>query len=517
MLFPFVKNELSDKIQSTEPSTLREQIKQLVVSWFVRYKFRIILVQFGNIDGLVCLQETTRVMSFGTKLGILVRDIERSLVQTPQVEDEYHFIRNDNRTRILIQCIGEKLPRKHEVSYSIARNSGFCSLATFVNANTSPSADVGKRQIAICAWMQCYDRRILYEVVPPIRMWKAVELIESVLPSRNNNLVSKKSRAKRKHSSPNWKLFYRRRTRSTSALISQLLQSSSRSKVKMQYNLDKSRHVLGQPPKLTPPPSAMNIVPLDQQLATERVRMVADLEAVHSALVHLDILSPRDKWEEWIDNFKNEEDCDPAFMCLFIIIMSSSTSDNQLADLIPRLFSAGLTSAKAVIDIIQEYGLDTFCCLLSESGRYYQNAERILNAADYFVQRHKGIVPSSITIEELCSLYGVGYKTANVVVTTAFHRVDGIPSDVHVLRWCTMLGWSYTNDGYECSKLLESWLPRSKWESINPVFGAFGQLMVSDKQHELLCLARQHPSKAVRQLFIKASGVYKKADNHNKV
>jgi endonuclease III len=222
-------------------------------------------------------------------------------------------------------------------------------------------------------------------------------------------------------------------------------------------------------------------------------------------------VSPCDQWEDWIDNFQHEHGCDRAFMCLLIIIMSSSTADTQLANIVPRLFSSGLTSAKAVIEVAQQYGLNTFCSLFSEGGRYYQNAERILNAADYFVQYHGGTIPESITVNELCTLFGVGYKTANIVVTTAFGRVDGIPSDIHVIRWSSMLGWCTSNvDGLKCSKLLEAWLPHSKWESINPVFGAFGQLLVSDKRDDLLQIAKQHPSSDIRALFRTASKVYQR-------
>jgi endonuclease III len=248
--------------------------------------------------------------------------------------------------------------------------------------------------------------------------------------------------------------------------------------------------------------------PLDPFLIKQRLNILLQLESIHAALVHLDILSPRDKWEEWIDNFQDDRDCDPAFMCLIVIIMSSSTADNQLAEIVPRIFLSGLTSAHAVLDIAQQYGLDSLCSLLSDAGRFYQNTERILNAADYFMQRHDGKIPSSISVQELSSLYGVGYKTANIVITKAFRRVEGIPSDIHVIRWSSVLGWCSSNiDGFHCSKQLENWLPQSKWESVNPVFGAFGQLITSSRRSVLLELASQH-SLFVREIFERALKVY---------
>jgi endonuclease III len=222
-------------------------------------------------------------------------------------------------------------------------------------------------------------------------------------------------------------------------------------------------------------------------------------------------MSPRDTWEEWISSFEDiEKDCDRAFMCLVVILMSSSTSDKQLGELVPRLFLSGITSANGVIEIVQKYGVDSFCSLLAEGGRYYQNAERILNAADYFVQKHNGKVPSTIPINELCTLLGVGYKTANIVVTMAFRRMDGIPSDIHVLRWANLLGWTSTKtDGLQCSKSIEHWLPVQWWPFVNPVFGSFGQLLTSSRRKEVLRLVHKCTDTKVGRLFDKACKIYR--------
>ena len=304
------------------------------------------------------------------------------------------------------------------------------------------------------------------------------------------------------------------KTRSTCRTISRMIILASHAKETIQYALDSKQHLIGQSPKMKPVQWRMFQqidVSLESHVVKNRIAVLEELEGFHSALVHLNILSPRDRWEEWINNYKHEKGCDPAFMCLIIILMSSSTADTQLANIIPHLFSSGETSATAVIDIIQQYGIDCFCCLLSASGRYYQNSERIINAADYFVQRHNGRIPRNISVFELCGLIGIGYKTANIVITTAFRRVEGIPSDIHVIRWCNMLGWcNHNSDGVACSKLLEGWLPPLKWESVNPIFGAFGQLLLSRRRHEILSLARQHPSSALRKLFSIAESVYKR-------
>jgi endonuclease III len=154
--------------------------------------------------------------------------------------------------------------------------------------------------------------------------------------------------------------------------------------------------------------------------------------------------------------------------------------------------------------------VDSFCSLLAEGGRYYLNAERILNAADYFVQKHNGKVPSTISIHELCTLLGIGYKTANIVVTMAFSRMDGIPTDRHVLRWANLLGWtSSERNELRCSKSIEHWLPVQWWPFVNPVFGSFGQLLVTSRRKEVLRLVHKCADKKVLRLFNKACKIYK--------
>ena len=58
-------------------------------------------------------------------------------------------------------------------------------------------------------------------------------------------------------------------------------------------------------------------------------------------------------------------------------------------------------------------------------------------------------------------------------------EVYHIPTDVHVLRCSIALGWipKTISDPDLGSCILESWLPKDEWQSINPMFGSFGQLL----------------------------------------
>ena len=268
-------------------------------------------------------------------------------------------------------------------------------------------------------------------------------------------------------------------TRSRSNIISMFLQSGSRSKKKIQYNSDKDRHMPGTAPKLKvirPSDLEITVPPISPSVLDHRLHELSEIIMFHVELKYFGFLAPRDEWENWINNHANEPQADRSFMVLMTIIMSSSTSDVQLSNIMPRLFACGMISATAVSDIADKYGMNAMCSLISESGRYYANAERLVNAADYFKQRHHGVIPQDITIYELCTLIGIGYKTACLILEAGFGRVDGIPSDVHVIRWTTQLGWVPSNlDGLATSKHLEAWIPADKWHVINPLFGALGQ------------------------------------------
>lgn len=525
----------------------QDEIQTIVLNWLVRYKHKIVTVRVIEAEGGILSLEPYRARKNTTTLiEVLVRDLYATLDLDRSIEvDPYKVIREYSGPSILIQHSRQAL----RIPYVISRNRAYHSLKTFVENNTCVTSDKWSRQVVICEWFKRCGLSIRYEGgAKPIPLNTAVKLLDTALrrdsakilltpqdrldpdvvegnvaevncaevPKEKEKKVSHTNR-RRKAKTMIMQVRFNCQTRASCAQISELLSSGSHSKATILYTADNKRHFLGQPPKLKRLHGLMYLLNtkhahgLSAVLIEKRIGMLRELEGVHSTLIHLDILSPRDQWEDWIDNFQHEHGCDRAFMCLLIIIMSSSTADTQLANIVPRLFSSGLTSAKAVIEVAQQYGLNTFCSLFSEGGRYYQNAERILNAADYFVQYHGGTIPESITVNELCTLFGVGYKTANIVVTTAFGRVDGIPSDIHVIRWSSMLGWCTSNvDGLKCSKLLEAWLPHSKWESINPVFGAFGQLLVSDKRDDLLQIAKQHPSSDIRALFRTASKVYQR-------
>jgi endonuclease-3 len=81
-----------------------------------------------------------------------------------------------------------------------------------------------------------------------------------------------------------------------------------------------------------------------------------------------------------------------------------------------------------------EAGLKTY---IKTIGLYNTKAKNLMAAADILVKEHKGRVPDRR--EALEALPGVGRKTANVVLNTAFGQPT-IAVDTHIFRVCNRTG-----------------------------------------------------------------------------
>ncbi|MCD4809295.1 MAG: endonuclease III, partial [Methanosarcinales archaeon] len=75
---------------------------------------------------------------------------------------------------------------------------------------------------------------------------------------------------------------------------------------------------------------------------------------------------------------------------------------------------------------------------IRSTGFYRQKAKNIKNSSIEILKKFSGNVPD--TMEELITLPGVGRKTANVVLSSAYNITEGIAVDTHVKRLSFRLG-----------------------------------------------------------------------------
>jgi len=97
---------------------------------------------------------------------------------------------------------------------------------------------------------------------------------------------------------------------------------------------------------------------------------------------------------------------------------------------------------------------------IKSTGFYHNKAVSIKNASRAIIEHFYGKVPD--TMEELITLPGVGRKTANVVLGSAFGK-PAIACDTHVIRLSRRLRLSPNSDPVKLEFDLAEILPEKIW------------------------------------------------------
>ena len=114
------------------------------------------------------------------------------------------------------------------------------------------------------------------------------------------------------------------------------------------------------------------------------------------------------------------------FELLISVMLSAQATDKSVNLATPALFKAANTPTQMLA-----LGLRGIKRYIRTIGLYNTKAKNILNTCKLLVDRHQSEVPR--TREELEALPGVGRKTANVVLNTAFGE-STIAVDTHIFR-----------------------------------------------------------------------------------
>ena len=77
----------------------------------------------------------------------------------------------------------------------------------------------------------------------------------------------------------------------------------------------------------------------------------------------------------------------------------------------------------------------------------------------------------------MLGLPGVGPKMAHLLLQESFGKTEGISVDTHVHRIAYRIGWveNEIKNRNKTAGELEKWLPKERWEAINPLLVGFGQ------------------------------------------
>jgi len=115
-----------------------------------------------------------------------------------------------------------------------------------------------------------------------------------------------------------------------------------------------------------------------------------------------------------------------AFELLVAVILSAQATDKSVNKATAELFRAANTPAA-----ISALGIEGLAKYIKSIGLYNAKAKNIIAMCGRLLERHGGEVP--MTREALKELPGVGRKTANVILNTAFGQAT-IAVDTHIFR-----------------------------------------------------------------------------------
>jgi endonuclease-3 len=148
------------------------------------------------------------------------------------------------------------------------------------------------------------------------------------------------------------------------------------------------------------------------------------------------------------------------FEILVATVLSAQCTDKQVNLITPALFKRYPTVRDYAEAETSE--LET---AVHSTGFFRNKAKSIKGAARKVVEDFGGVVPS--TMAELITLPGVARKTANIVLSAAFHKAEGIAVDVHVQRVSQRLGLSAHKEPEKIERDLLEIIPRKDWIDFN--------------------------------------------------
>ena len=140
---------------------------------------------------------------------------------------------------------------------------------------------------------------------------------------------------------------------------------------------------------------------------------------------------------------------------LVAVILSAQCTDKRVNQVTSELFKEFNTPEKMITLSQDELEKKIHSC-----GFFHNKAKHILEASRDLIEKYDGEIPNDK--QKLKNLAGVGEKTANVVLATAF-GVPAIAVDTHVFRVSNRLGLANSRDVFKTQKQLEKNLPSELW------------------------------------------------------
>ena len=140
------------------------------------------------------------------------------------------------------------------------------------------------------------------------------------------------------------------------------------------------------------------------------------------------------------------------FELLIAVVLSAQATDKGVNKATTLLFAVANTP-----QTILALGLAGLKGYIKTIGLFNIKGENIIKLCRQLLENHAGEVPK--TREELETLAGVGRKTANVILNTAF-GYPAIAVDTHIFRVSNRTGIAPGKNVLEVERKLDKWVPK---------------------------------------------------------
>jgi len=155
---------------------------------------------------------------------------------------------------------------------------------------------------------------------------------------------------------------------------------------------------------------------------------------------------------------------------LIATILSAQCTDKKVNEVTRPLFKKYRTAENFARARQEELEQE-----IRPTGFYRNKARSIIASAQRICASYGGKVPD--TMEDLITLPGVARKTANIVLSSAFKKAEGIAVDVHVKRLAGRLGLSAETNTDKIEKDLMAIVPRNNWIELNYLLVDHGRMI----------------------------------------
>lgn len=167
------------------------------------------------------------------------------------------------------------------------------------------------------------------------------------------------------------------------------------------------------------------------------------------------------------------------FELLISTILAAQSTDVGVNRATPALFKKYPNPQK--LASAKPEDVDKF---ISKVNFHLNKSKMIINTARTLIDKFGGKVPDNM--EDLDSLPSVARKTANVVLSCAFGKPEGIIIDTHMIRMSNRLGLTTHKDPVKIEKDLMEIVPKKYWID-------FPLMLILHGRH--VCTARPHTCK----------------------